>query len=170
MDRMADAADRLECTERVYRVARAIDRCDAALLAEQFHPDATDDHGLFSGTAADFVAWVMPMLATMRRTQHVIGQVLIELQGDLARGESYFVAHHHLAGSDGYVHMIAAGRYLDRFSRRDGVWKIAHRHAVYDWNAAAPATDSFDRAAPGTTTFGTRGSGDASYAHFTGAE
>lgn len=166
MDRIAALADKLECTELVYRMARAIDRCDADLLSSLFHPDATDDHGLFTGTAADFVTWVMPLLKTMKQTQHVIGQVLIELDGDRAAGESYFIAHHTVDTPDGEVFTIAAGRYLDRFERRDGVWKMSHRHAVYDWNSAGPSSDSFNRAEPGAMSFGTRGAADASYAHF----
>ena len=82
MERLSLMADKLECTELVTRVARAIDRCDAELLKTLFHPDATDDHGMFVGTASDFIDWVMPVLATMDRTQHIIGQVLIEVDGD----------------------------------------------------------------------------------------
>lgn len=166
MDRLALAADKLECAELVARLARAIDRCDAALLAELFHPDATDDHGLFKGTATEFIAWVIPLLKTMKQTQHVIGQCLIEVDGDSAVGESYFVAHHTVAGPDGDLFSLAAGRYLDRFERRDGAWKISHRHAVYDWNSTAKSTDSFKRDESGAMAFGTRGEGDPSYAHF----
>ncbi len=166
MDRLALAADKLECTELVTRLARAIDRCDAALLASLFHPDATDDHGLFQGTASEFVAWVIPLLTTMKQTQHVIGQCLIEVDGDSAAGESYFVAHHTVGGPDGDIFSVAAGRYLDRFERRGGVWKIAHRHAVYDWSSAAASSDSFKRDDPGAIAFGTRGESDPSYPHF----
>jgi hypothetical protein len=64
--------------------------------------------------------------------------------------------------------MIAAGRYLDRFERRNGEWKIAHRQACYDWNSSVPSTDSWDRLAPGAWSFGERGEGDKSYANFAG--
>ncbi len=168
MDRLAIVADKLECTELVTRVARAIDRCDAVLLKTLFHPDATDDHGIFAGSAEEFIDWVMPVLATMKRTQHIIGQVLIEVDGDHAAGESYFIAHHAMSGPDGDVFMIAAGRYLDRFERRDGCWKISHRHAVYDWSSETPLTDKYDRAEPGPMVFGMRGRGDASYSHLAG--
>lgn len=165
MDRLSELVDKADCTYLVMRVARAIDRCDAVLLASLFHPDATDDHGLFTGTATDFIAFVMPLLATIKRTQHVLGQTLVELDGDRAASETYFVAHHTLAGPEGDIFMLAAGRYLDRFERRDGAWKISHRHAVYDWNSAAPSTDSFDRANPGNWAYGVPGKEDRSYAH-----
>ena len=168
MDRLAIMADKLDCTELVTLVARAVDRCDAKMLKELFHPDATDDHGMFIGTASDFVDWVMPLLDTMKHTQHIIGQVLIEIDGDMAAGESYFVAHHGLSTPDGDIFMVVAGRYLDRFERRDGIWKILHRQAVFDWNSVTPSTDNYDRVNPGPITFGSRGTGDASYAHLAG--
>lgn len=165
MDRLSALADKADCTELVMRVARAIDRRDAELLASLFHPDATDDHGMFAGTATDFIAFVMPLLATMKQTQHVLGQTLVKLDGDRAASETYFVAHHTLAGPDGDILMLAAGRYLDRFERRGGTWKISHRHAVYDWNSAVPSTDSFDRANPESWAYGVAGKTDRSYAH-----
>lgn len=170
MDRLAIAADKLECTELVARLARGIDRCDPVLLADVFHPDATDDHGIFVGSASDFIAWVVPLLKTMKRTQHVIGQTLIAVDGDHAAGESYFLAHHALEGPDGDIFLIAAGRYLDRFERRDGEWKISHRHAVYDWNSTTALTDNFDRDGTGPQVFGQRSERDPSYAHFAGRD
>ncbi len=169
MDEMARlnlAADKLACTELVAQMARAIDRRDPELLASLFHPDATDDHGLFSGSASEFISWVMPLLATMKRTQHVIGQSLIKVAGERAVGESYFIAHHTIATPDGDSFMIAAGRYLDTFERRDGTWKFLRRHAVYDWNSTVPSSDDFNRADPGGMVFGTPGPEDVSYRHF----
>lgn len=157
------------CVELVYRMARAIDRCDEALLRSLFHANATDDHGGYRGTASGFVDWVIPLLGTMKRTQHCIANVLIEVTGDSARGESYFTAHHALPQPTGPdVHMVAAGRYLDSFARRDGAWRFTHRQACYDWNAQSPSTDSWDRAAMQGWTFGQRGPADASYTNFAG--
>lgn len=166
MSRLEHLADKMECADLVARLARGIDRCDADLVRSCFHPNATDDHGLFKGTASDFVDWVIPVLESMERTQHVIGQSLIEMSDDKAAGESYFVAHHTINTPDGAVLMIAAGRYLDTFERRDGVWKISHRHAVYDWNSTVPCTDSWDRDDPeNPSVYGVRGQQDHSYAH-----
>lgn len=169
MNRLEIMADKLECTELVARLAKGIDRCDAEMVRDCFHPDATDDHGAFKGTAEEFVEWVMPVLETMKCTQHVIGQSLMEVSGDKAAGESYFVAHHNIDTPDGEIFMIAAGRYLDRFERRDGAWKISHRHAVYDWNSVNPSTDSWKRDDPDNpSVYGVRGKSDASYAHLAG--
>ncbi|NWK99155.1 hypothetical protein DM806_26550 [Sphingobium lactosutens] len=154
------------CTELVHKLARGLDRCDKPLLLSLFHADATDDHGGFKGSAAEFVDWALGVLVTMERTQHLIGNVLVDVQGDHAVSEAYFMANHDMADADGKpVRMIAAGRYLDRFERRDGVWKIAHRHAVYDWNANFDRTDTWDRSPSSPRVFGERGQGDPIYAH-----
>ncbi|MEH6789935.1 nuclear transport factor 2 family protein [Parasphingorhabdus sp.] len=167
--RISDMLDKQDCIELVHRMARAIDRCDAELVGELFHPDATDDHGSYKGSAKDFVPWVMDVLKGMNRTQHIIGNILIELDGDTAQGESYFIAHHSIPAEDGTDNfMIAAGRYLDRFERRDGAWRIAHRGAVYDWSSINPSTDIWDRANMPDYGFGTRGEADPSYRHFAG--
>ena len=166
---LRDLLAKQACAELVYKVARAIDRCDEALLRAAFHADATDDHGMFTGSALDFITWVLPLLSTMKRTQHCICNVLIEVEGERAVGESYFTAYHVAGqGSGGDAFTVAAGRYLDRFERRDGVWRIAHRLAAYDWNAQVPSTDGWDRAALGAWTFGARGPADASYGHLAG--
>jgi hypothetical protein len=154
------------CTELVYKLARGLDRMDGALLRSLFHEGATDDHGGYKGSADGFVDWALNILKNMERTQHAISNVLIEVKGDRAVGESYFVANHDMKNAEGTpVRMIAAGRYLDSFERRGGVWKISHRHAVYDWNANLDRTDSWDRSPGSPRQFGERGEGDAIYAH-----
>ena len=49
-----------------------------------------------------------------------------------------------LAGSEAYetdMDFFVAGRYLDKFERLDGKWKIAHRTGMTDWiRLEAPAS------------------------------
>lgn len=153
------------CTELVFRFARGLDRRDEALLRSVFHPDGTDDHGYFKGTGSEFVDWVLPLLATMERTQHLIGNILVEVKGERAVSESYFVASHDLVDGQGNLRrMTTAGRYLDRFRVHDGEWKLFHRRAVYDWNANVPRTDTWDRSPDSDRDFGKAGPDDSVYA------
>lgn len=162
--RLELAADKLEITEVIYRFARAIDRCDKSLIASVFHPGATDDHGSFKGTAEEFADWVIPVLENMQFTQHAIANVLIEVQGERAFAESYFRAYHRITGSEGEDRdMVAGGRYLDRFERRDGEWKILHRHAIYDWSTNEPASDDAWKTPQLPLQRGARGPTDGSY-------
>jgi hypothetical protein len=164
-DPLQTMLDKQACTELVYKFARALDRCDEAMIRSVFHADATDDHGQFKGNVDEFCAWVMPVLATMERTQHLIGNVLVEVAGDVARAESYFIASHDVKDAAGApMRLTVAGRYLDRFERRGGDWRIAHRKFVSDWSANEPRTDVWDRSAASPRHFGTRGKADPLYA------
>lgn len=153
-----------EIASVVYKLARSIDRMDKPLLQSCFHDDATDDHGLFKGTAADFCDWVMEELKKFERTQHFIGNMLVTVDGDKAACESYFIAHHVISMPENKMDMLAAGRYLDTFEQREGAWKITHRHAVYDWNRADGSSDTWnDPAIAAILERGARGADDMSY-------
>lgn len=128
----------------VYRLARGLDRRDKALLASCFHDGATDDHGLFKGSAPDFCDWVIEQLGNYERTQHYISNVNIVIDGDKAATESYFFAHHVLPTEEGpKKDVIAAGRYLDRFELRNDKWLIVHRKALYDWSRVDETKDGW---------------------------
>ena len=63
-------------------------------------------------------------------TFHLCAAPQIELNGDIAEVETYGFA----AGREPSQTALFGGRYLDRFERRNGVWKIARRTYVLDWN------------------------------------
>jgi ketosteroid isomerase-like protein len=130
-DGLAQLLDRQRITEVLHRYCRAVDRLDRDLLLSAYHPDAVDDHGSFTGTAADFAARTIGRMAeAYEATQHRLANVSIDLHGDTAWVESYVVATHVLAGN-AIEH--AGARYVDRFERRDGEWRIATRVVVLDW-------------------------------------
>src|SRR5208282_4387980 len=125
--------DKQEIHEVLMRYCRGIDRCDAELLRGVYHPDGTDDHGLFKGKAADFIPWAIKALARDESTSHYIANELIEVDGDVAHCESYFFAVHRRQEKDGTTADLQfMGRYVDRFERRQGLWKIADRQVVFD--------------------------------------
>jgi ketosteroid isomerase-like protein len=125
--------DKQEIHEVLMRYSRGIDRCDAELLHGVYHPDATDDHGMFTGKAADFIPWALAALVKDDGSSHYIANELIEVDGDVAHCESYFFGIHRRQGKDGTTaDLVFSGRYADRFERRNGAWKIAHRQVIFD--------------------------------------
>ena len=131
------------------RYCRGVDRGDLALLQSVYHDGAIDRHGQFDGLGVDFAAGlVKSMDAAGTVGQHHITNVLIELDGREANVESYFLALHP-APSEGDAARLAfvGGRYLDRFSCRDGRWAIADRTVILDWSRR---TSSARRAGGGT--------------------
>jgi hypothetical protein len=150
--------DKQSIRELVYRYCRGLDRLDEATLRAIYHADAIEDRGpgLFVGKAHDFIPVVLKTLQKYYLlSQHFIGNCLIDIEGDVAYGESYFSAYHRLPDKsatpgDAPVgrEMIMSGRYLDRFERRDGVWKIAHRKMVNDWTRTQPVAEKWFESNP----------------------
>jgi SnoaL-like domain len=153
----------------IIRAARGYDRCDRELIRSAYHPDAWDDHGVFSGPVEAFVDWVIPLHQALVWTSHYVTNIHIELDGDMARCESYVIANLRYE-QDGALHdLLGCGRYFDRFERRNGKWLIAHRHAIGDWNRVDRVDAQFEGELVKLLETGKRGKDDPSYAHFAGA-
>ena len=136
-----EIAAHIEIRQVLYRYCRGVDRGDRAMLKSVYHPDAEDDHGSWRGLGRDFADYIVDALdGADSASQHHITNVLIELDGDRAAVESYFLAFHPYR-VDGQPERLAfvGGRYLDRFERRDGVWRIAKRRVVLDWTRSEVA-------------------------------
>src|SRR5512140_1867312 len=89
--KLTELLDREAIRDCIYRYCRGIDRADEAALRSAYWPDATDRHGAYAGPASAFIDKVLPNLRGGRFVHHV-GNVLIELHGDVAAAESYFIA------------------------------------------------------------------------------
>ena len=133
VDRIANAADKLEIQEVLARYARGIDRNDMDLAKSAYHPDGYDEHGPARGNAHEVMDRVGVALANLEVSVHRITNVQIELAGDVAFVESYFHSIHVEKGVDVEEHVY--GRYNDRFERREDEWKIAWRQVVMDFDS-----------------------------------
>jgi hypothetical protein len=130
----------------IYRYARGIDRLDFDLVRSCYHPDAYDDHGSFAGSVEEFIDAAASFLPRWTATQHFMGNMLIEVEGDRARAETYAVAYHRREDTDGNGKDDVLGiRYVDRFECRDGAWKIAHRVVVTEWRRVDPVSGARGR-------------------------
>jgi hypothetical protein len=115
------------------RLARGEDRRDAALIRASYWPDSTSDYGVFSGNFDAYLAWVVPGSPAIPVTQHVLGQSVIALDGDVARVETQVIAYHRIDVGEEERDTVIGGRYLDRMDKRAGEWRIAQRTMLYDW-------------------------------------
>jgi hypothetical protein len=129
----AELADREAIRDCLYRYCRGIDRLDEDLLRDAYWPDAQDEHAGFVGTRDAFVDFVIPALRPLDQTMHSLGNILIEIEGAVARVESGFHSFHRIPDEGGPWDLVVGGRYLDRFEKRDDVWRIAHRVVMIDW-------------------------------------
>jgi hypothetical protein len=125
--------DREKIRDCLARLSRGLDRREADLVSGCYWPDATDDHGVFVGSAAEFLNWVVPGFPAMRLTLHTLGQSLIQLRGNTAVVETHVTTYHRVDVNGQDRDIIVGSRYLDRMEQRAGEWRIAHRKMVYDW-------------------------------------
>lgn len=116
----------------LHRYCRGIDRADEDALRSAYWPDAKDCHGAYRGSAAGFIDQALARLRAGGRGVHQVSNVLIELHGDRAAVESSFLALQSGVAVPGRETFLC-GRYLDRFEKRAGEWRIADRTVVYDW-------------------------------------
>ena len=136
--------DREAIREKIALYAHAIDRRRWAMMEALFHPDARFGFGPVEGDWRGFVEQARSIIDPCTATQHQLGQTLIGFAGpDVAHCETYMTAMHVVPA--GYPRpevfpdrgatyaAIVAGRYVDRFEKRDGDWRIARRQGLYDW-------------------------------------
>lgn len=138
--------DRMAIQDALHRYARGIDRRNWDFLASAFHPGAVLDQGDFKGTIEEMIEAVKARHSAIEQSAHLLTNILIEFDGaDSAVAETYFLAYLRnanlpammrvaLLGPDaaesGKIDMRSLGRYIDRFERRNGHWKIARRVCV----------------------------------------
>ena len=159
--RLQELIDKQDIYELLVRYMRGLDRLDKDLLLSVYHDDATDDRGFFNGSAKDFVDVAISLLSEHKSNHHMIGQADIQVEGDVAFGEIYFQAYHRIVQNGLEKDFLVVGRYVDRYEKRNGVWKIAFRSELNDFDRTDPATDDWSRATPEALR-GARGAEDLS--------
>jgi len=107
---------------------------DWDLVRSCYHPDATDDHGEYVGGIEGFIEYGKANLPKFTSTNHCVCNQLVEVHGDTAFAEHYAIAYHRIPAQDGEPEKdwIANVRYVDRFERRNGEWRIACRRSLVD--------------------------------------
>lgn len=160
--------DERQIRDALCRYARGVDRGDWDLVRSTYHPDAFDEHGDYRGDIDGFIAWLDQRFEGVDNSMHFLGQTLIEFSGpDVALVETYFVSRRlrsptqgDAAGAGDALAREAWGRYVDRFERRGGAWKVAHRTVVLEGLSTALAIGG--QRAPGRR-WGRRNRGDRLY-------
>ena len=110
------------------RFAYAMDEREWKLLDEITTDDIEADVGLGPLSGRDALVGVMrQFLDQCGATQHLLGNVLIDVDGDRASSQAY-VADMHLGsqGKEG-VTFRTLGRYDDTWVRLDGQWRMCRR-------------------------------------------
>ena len=142
------SADATVLNQLAYRYAAAVDACDvAAFLAvftpdgrlRSYHPDAAEPFADLAGY--DLLATIPDTMRGMyRATAHMMTNHLVEASGDGATGEVLCTARH--LELDGASTINVVIRYVDRYARHQGAWRIADRQIRFLWSERHAVTDS----------------------------
>src|SRR4051794_20033968 len=117
------------------RFARAVDRQDWEAARQAYHDGAFDDHGFFKGAPDAFLAHIAKLHEQQDHSMHFNSNVLIEFQAkDRAFVETYVLVLQRFRDR----RVTASARYLDRFEKRNGEWRVAHRTLVFGDTVAEP--------------------------------
>jgi hypothetical protein len=130
--RIVDLLAKQEIHECILKYARGSDRYDEELMRSTFHPDAVVEREVV-WPLDEFLAMSMQRDRSRARMHH-IGNILIEIDGDRAVAETYWLAYQVWSENETRLVRTRAARYVDRFERREGAWKVAYRGVVDDWS------------------------------------
>jgi len=127
------------------RYCRGLDRMDKEMANAVWWEGGTAFYdGMYEGTGHGFIEWVWEAHADMERHSHQITNVLIELDASRSKAtsESYVtvVLWTHPDANGNQVEIVGRGRYLDRWSKREGDWAIEHRTHLLDMSTTLPLT------------------------------
>jgi hypothetical protein len=160
--------DKQAIHELIAAYCNAADRHDFAKMRALYHDDAIDEHGKFAkGPASEFLDKLPEIQAPMAILHHNVTTVNLKLDGDYAEGEVYLIAMHQVKTGDQLYDVLIGGRYFDKYEKRDGVWKFAHRSIVADWAyPASPSKIDLEHPFLAGAYIGTPGDDDPSYGFF----
>lgn len=138
---MTAADDRAAIAEQLTRYAYAIDDRDVDEVRARFTPDAHLDYTASGGPAGprdEVVDWIMQGLSLVGPTQHVVTNVLADLDGDTATSRCYLVNPLLSPETPPSTVVLIGGEYRDRWRRTDHGWRIVDRAHLVTWTRALP--------------------------------
>jgi len=135
-------ADRLAITDLIYRYCRAVDRVDIPLGHSIWHDDAMADYGadFYQGKGRGAIDHICAQHRRTLHHSHQVSNILIELDLDRAGSEAYAIASLRAYRDEKLFQMTIWGRYVDRWSRRNGRWGLDHRLAIRDFDEIREVT------------------------------
>jgi hypothetical protein len=117
-----------EIQRALARLARAMDERDWAAVDGLMLPEATADLGMgtISGRA-EIVAFIRTFLDDCGPTQHLLGNLLVEIDGDAATSRCYVSDMHKGLGEKSHLTFSTLGDYHDTWRKVGGRWMMSHR-------------------------------------------
>lgn len=132
--------DEREIVQGLSRFARIIDGKSWDKLEQVFAPDVSFDYG-----SGEDQHGMDALCAQMRRfldhcgpTQHLIGSIIVEVDGDKATSRAYVQARHQRKDDPAGPVFDSNGEYVDQWERRAEGWRIVRRDALWATHTGDP--------------------------------
>ncbi|TQR86572.1 nuclear transport factor 2 family protein [Mycobacterium hodleri] len=130
---LSELLDEREIHRALSRFARIADAKLFDDLGEVFADDVTFDYG--AGENQQGIAQLRQLLrGHLERcggTQHLIGSIIVDVDGDRAVSQAYVQARHQRAGDFVGPVFDTNGEYTDRWEKRTAGWRIVRRDACW---------------------------------------
>ena len=142
--------DQRELYDLALRYAHAADRRDYPAFAEIFteagrisvhHRDAFGTEAIHAMEDRATIVRSMKGLEAYEKTQHLVANQLMEIDGDRASGETYCTAHHIYRVDEVPMNLTMFIRSQDRCVREGGRWWFEERRLCVDWERHGPLGD-----------------------------
>jgi ketosteroid isomerase-like protein len=126
--------DRAMISDLVMNCAQAQDRHDWSAVAATYAEDAVYRHpgGEMVGVEA-IVQRTRNALEALDASQHLLGSMTVDVDGNTAHARCYFHAQHVREGARGGDLYTIAGTYADTLVRTPDGWRIRERVQTYQW-------------------------------------
>jgi|TARA_R100000501_G_scaffold17919_2_gene35015 ketosteroid isomerase-like protein len=128
-----DPRSRGEILNQLARFARVVDAKDWDAVSDVFADDVVFDYGDL-GEERGIVALrdqFRRYLDNCGATQHLIGSIILNRDGDHLVSRAYVQARHQGAGGRADRFLDTNGEYVDRWEERPEGWRIVRRDAVW---------------------------------------
>lgn len=134
-------SDKAAIADVIHNYAAGVDGHDWTLFrscfADELEADFTSlkDMGHFRGPSDTWVAAAKTLMENLDATQHLMGNIQVELDGDRAVARNYLHAQHVRNDELGERHYIIAGHYRHELVRTDKGWRIAKYSLTAQWTS-----------------------------------
>ena len=125
--------DRALIRDLLMRYGRAVDRQDIDAVAACFTPDAEYEGSLGKGTIVRMLDALRKVMPRYEKTMHLLGTQAIELNGNVARCETYGIVYQRFRDGAGPKDRVVGVCYIDEVAWDQRGWLITRRVARIDW-------------------------------------
>lgn len=140
LDRATGLASRMQIRDVLSRYCHAVDRREFRSAQACFHDEAQLHFGGYQGSAPGLLSYLESTAGEIETLMHLLGNTSLAADGDQIIAETYCTFYRRARGVAADQASTGMLRYLDRFARGHGDWRIIERRIVLDVEHAGSAS------------------------------